>query len=64
MAVKAGPLSGIGTFAIAHLIELSAMRECLRAGIIPPVWANANTPEGASRNTVLMEKYAKRIPML
>lgn len=64
MEVKAGPLSGIGTFAIAHLIELSAMKECLKKGIVPPVWANANTSEGAARNVVLMEKYEKRIPML
>ena len=64
MEVKAGPLSGIGTFAISHMIELSAMRECLREGIVPPVWANANTPEGDARNTALMEKYEKRIPLL
>ncbi|MBQ8814580.1 MAG: sugar isomerase domain-containing protein [Lachnospiraceae bacterium] len=64
MEVKAGPLSGIGTFAIAHLIELSAMKECLKKGIMPPVWANANTPEGSARNVALMEKYEKRIPML
>mgnify|MGYP003294074540 CR=1 FL=1 len=64
MEVKAGPLSGIGTFAIAHLIELSAMQECLMSGLVPPVWANANTPEGEARNTALMEKYEKRIPML
>lgn len=64
MDVKAGPLSGIGTFAIAHLIELAAMRVCLEKGIVPPVWANANTPEGAARNVALMKKYEKRIPML
>lgn len=64
MEVKAGALSGIGSFAIAHLIEIAAMEESLRNGIIPPVWANANTPEGAARNTALMEKYEKRIPML
>ena len=64
MDVKAGPLSGIGTFAIVHLIELSAMQACLAQGVVPPVWANANTPEGAQRNAALMEKYEKRIPML
>lgn len=64
MEVKAGALSGSGRFAIAHLIEIAAMEESLKNGIVPPVWANANTPEGAARNTALMEKYEKRIPML
>lgn len=64
MDVLAGPLSGIGTFAIAHMIELFAMGECLHNGIVPPVWDNANTPEGAVRNEALMEKYRVRIPML
>ncbi len=47
--VKAGPLSGIGSFAIAHLLEIAAMKACLKKGILLPVWANANTPEGAAR---------------
>ncbi len=64
LGIKAGPLSGIGSFAIAHLIEIAAMEECLKNGIVPPVWANANTPKGEARNTVLMEKYESRIPML
>ena len=64
MSVKAGPLSGIGTFAIAHMMEIAAMQECLKMGIIPPVWANANTPEGAEQNKCLMEKYSKVVPML
>lgn len=64
MEVPAGPLSGIGTFAIAHMIELSAIEECLRRGIVPPVWDNANTPQGAARNAALMIRYMTRIPML
>ena len=64
MKVKAGPLSGVGTFAIAHMIEIAAMEACLSRGIMPPVWANANTPEGELQNIALMEKYAKRVPML
>ena len=64
MDVKVGPLSGIGTFAIAHMIEVAAIKECLSAGLIPPVWSNANTPEGAKKNVALMEKYEKRINML
>ena len=64
MDIQAGPLSGIGSFAIAHMLEISAMQECLKRGIIPPVWANANTPEGAARNVTLMSQYKTRIPML
>lgn len=64
LEIKAGPLSGIGSFAIAHMIEIAAMEECLKNGIVPPVWANANTPKGQARNRVLMKKYESRIPML
>lgn len=64
LEAKAGPLSGIGTFAIAHMLELAAIEECLKREICPPVWENANTPEGEKRNAALMDKYTKRIPML
>lgn len=62
--IAVGPLSGIGTFAIAHMIEAVTVRECVKRGIAPPVWDNANTPVGAAKNRLLMEKYAARIPML
>lgn len=64
LEAKVGPLSGIGTFAIAHMLELAAMEECLNQGICPPVWENANTPEGEKRNATLMRKYSGRVPML
>lgn len=64
LEAKAGPLSGIGTFAIAHMLELAAIEECLNRGICPPVWENANTPEGERRNAALMSKYSQRVPML
>lgn len=64
MEAKAGPLSGIGTFAIAHMLELAAMEECLKRGVCPPVWENANTPEGERRNGALMDRYSGRVPML
>lgn len=64
LEAKAGPLSGIGTFAIAHMLELAAMEECLKREICPPVWENANTPEGEKRNAALMSKYSQRVPML
>lgn len=64
MDMPVGPLSGIGSFAIAHMLELAAIRECLESKITPPVWDNANTPEGEARNAALMEQYKIRIPML
>lgn len=64
MEIKTGPLSGIGTFAIAHLMELNAVQTCLKRGVVPPIWANANTPEGAERNAALMQKYERRIGKL
>lgn len=64
LSVKAAPLSGIGSFSIAHMIELAAIEKCLNDGVTPPVWANANTPEGEARNAALMEKYSSRISML
>ena len=62
--IPVGPLSGIGTFAIAHMLEIAAIGECIRRGSRPPVWSNANTPEGAERNQALLNRYAARIPML
>lgn len=62
--VPVGPLSGVGTFAIAHLMELEAMRICLADGVEPPVWHNANTPEGERANERLMARFSPRIPML
>ena len=64
MKIKVGPLSNIITFSIAHMIEIEAMKECLKRGITPPVWANENTPEGAIQNKKLIEKFSKKIPML
>lgn len=62
--IPVGPLSGIGTFAIAHMLEIAAITECRRRQIAAPVWSNANTPEGAAENEALMRRYAARIPML
>lgn len=64
IAYPVGPLSGIGTFAIGHLLEIEAMRQCLAAGVIPPVWQNANTPEGEKANSTLLSRYGKRIKLL
>ena len=62
--VPVGPLSGIGSFAIAHMVEMATIQECLSQRITPPVWGNANTPEGAEKNKRLLKKYETRIPFL
>lgn len=64
MEQPAAPLSGIGTFAAVRMIELEAMEQCLEAGIVPPVWRNANTPQGEAENRELLKRYAPRVPML
>lgn len=64
LEAKVGPLSGIGTFAIAHMLEIAAVEECMKRKIFPPVWQNANTPEGEKRNISLMNRYSQRISML
>lgn len=64
MRQPVAPLSGIGTFAAVRMIELEAMEQCRSAGIMPPVWCNANTPQGQAANQKLMERFAPRVPML
>lgn len=64
METGVGAVSGIGSFAIAHMLETTAVEECLRRGVIPPIWSNANTDIGAKRNAALFERYAPRIPLL
>lgn len=64
LEVPVGPLSGIGTIAIARLLEIEAIKQCLAAGKKPPVWQNANTPEGEKANALLMSHYETRIKLL
>ena len=59
-----GPLSGIGTIAIARMLEIEAIKHCLAVGHKPPVWQNANTPEGERANESLMSHYETRIKLL
>lgn len=64
ISVALGPVSGIGTFCIGHLLELSTIKSCLEKGLVPPVWDNANTEEGSRNNQALFQRYSSRIPKL
>ncbi len=58
------PVSNVVDFTIAHLLEIEAISESLRRGIVPPVWCSANEPGGDERNAALLKKYRPRIKML
>ena len=63
----AQPITGISStidFYIAHRLEMECVKECLKRGIIPPVWASANIPGGDKKNKALREKYNSRIKFL
>lgn len=64
LTAPAGPVSGIGTTALCRMLELEAIDLCLARGVTPPVWHNANTPEGERENRRLLERFSPRIPAL
>lgn len=58
------PVSNVVDFTIAHLIEIETVSECLRRGIVPPVWSSANEPGGDEKNAEMLKKYRPRVKML
>ena len=58
------PVSNIVDFTIAHWLEIEAIRQCVAAGIVPPVWNSANTPGGDSKNAAYVATYKPRIKAL
>lgn len=61
------PITGISStidFYIAHRLEMECVRECVRRGIVPPVWRSANIPGGDEFNAGLRAKYNGRIKLL
>lgn len=58
------PVSNIIDFYIAHLLEIETVRQCVEAGITPPVWSSANTPGGDEKNAANLRKYKPRVKML
>lgn len=59
-----GPVSNLVDFAIAHLLEIETVRQCVERGLVPPVWRSANAPGGDEFNAALLKKYKPRIKSL
>ncbi|MFA9478762.1 sugar isomerase domain-containing protein [Phycisphaerales bacterium AB-hyl4] len=59
-----GPVSNLVDFAIAHLLEIECVRQCVERGIEPPVWNSANAPGGDEKNRRYVEKYKPRVKSL
>ena len=64
LAAPVGALSGVGTFFLLHLLEIETARLCAEAGITPPIWQNANTPEGERANEALLRRFSPRVGLL
>ena len=64
LATPIAPVSNIVDFTIAHWLEIETVRQCVAAGITPPVWNSANTPGGDSKNAAYVATYKPRIKSL
>lgn len=58
------PISNVVDFTIAHWLEIACIAECVRRGIIPPVWRSANAPGGDEFNAASLKKYRSRVKCL
>jgi len=61
---RMGPISNIIDFYIAHRLEIETAKQCVEAGIKPPVWRSANVPGGDEFNSTYINKYYHLIKML
>jgi len=59
-----GPVSNLVDFAIAHLLEIETVRQCVERGIVPPVWNSANAPGGDEKNVEYVSRYKPRVKSL
>lgn len=59
-----GPVSNLVDFAIAHLLEIETVRQCVERGITPPIWNSANAPGGDEKNAAYVKEYKPRIKSL
>lgn len=59
-----GPVSNLVDFAIAHLLEIETVRQCVERGIVPPIWSSANAPGGDKKNAEYVAKYRPRVKSL
>jgi uncharacterized phosphosugar-binding protein len=58
------PVSNLVDFAIAHLLEIETVRQCVERGITPPVWNSANAPGGDEKNAAYLKKYRPLVKSL
>lgn len=58
---RAGALSSIAGIYIAQRIVLSAIRNFIDEGIMPPIFKSANIEGGDAHNAKLIDKYKSRI---
>ncbi len=58
------PVSNLVDFAIAHFLEIECVRECVKRGLVPPVWRSANAPGGDEFNANYLKKYKPLIKSL
>lgn len=58
------PVSNVVDFSIAHFLEIACIEECLKRGIIPPIWESANAPGGDEFNAKYLQKYQPRVKCL
>lgn len=61
------PVTGISSsidFYIAHRLEMECIKECVRRGVVPPVWSSANIAGGDIKNDLLRKKYNSRVKFL
>ena len=64
MTTPIGPVSNVVDFTIAHLLEIACCDECVKRGIVPPVWNSANAPGGDEKNAAYLKKYQPRVKCL
>lgn len=64
LSAPIAPISNLADFYIAHLLEIAAVKECLKRGVTPPVWCSANEPGGDEKNAAYLAKYNPRVKML
>lgn len=62
--VSVAPISTICGSFILHSLFAEAASELVEKNIIPPVYISANTEKGKKHNSLIIEKYGKRIKHL
>ena len=58
------PTSTVIDATIVNLVSIGTTEKLLEKGIVPPVFASANTDRGDRANKSVIEEYKRRIPIL